>query len=132
MSYQSSSSPQPSLPLVVTLNFIKDASIEHEYLASMVRVKHVPLSLLVEAKFESAATVLLHSLAFLPRDMQHRFRPWQIILCLGSSDHSLDSAIAVDLWLSRLVHVDFGWDGKEKEGIGHVHGGRRRRVSECI
>ncbi|KAL7591483.1 hypothetical protein Lser_V15G31548 [Lactuca serriola] len=106
MSYRSTSSPQPSLPLVVTLNCIEDASIEQEYLAGIARVEHVPLSLLAEAKIESAAAVLLHSLAFLPRAAQRRLRPWQIVLCLGSSDRSVDSAIAADLGLGRLVHVD--------------------------
>ncbi|KAI3800547.1 hypothetical protein L1987_28638 [Smallanthus sonchifolius] len=106
MNYRSNSSPQPSLPLVVTLNCIEDTSIEHEYLAGVARVEHVPLSLLAEAKIESAAAVLLHSLAFLPRAAQRRLRPWQIVLCLGSSDRSADSAIAADLGLGRLVHVD--------------------------
>ncbi|XP_024992708.1 C-terminal binding protein AN isoform X2 [Cynara cardunculus var. scolymus] len=106
MSYRSNSSPQPSLPLVVTLNCIEDVSIEQEYLAGVARVEHVPLSLLAEAKIESAAAVLLHSLAFLPRAAQRRLRPWQIVLCLGSSDRSVDSAIAADLGLGRLVHVD--------------------------
>ncbi|KAI3494922.1 hypothetical protein L1887_36962 [Cichorium endivia] len=106
MSYRSNSSPQPLLPLVVTLNCIEDASIEQEYLAGIARVEHVPLSLLAEAKIESAAAVLLHSLAFLPRAAQRRLRPWQIVLCLGSSDRSVDSAIAADLGLGRLVHVD--------------------------
>ncbi|XP_071697455.1 C-terminal binding protein AN [Rutidosis leptorrhynchoides] len=106
MSYRSNSSPQPSLPLVVTLNCIEDISIEQEYLAGVARVEHVPLSLLAEAKIESAAAVLLHSLAFLPRAAQRRLRPWQIVLCLGSSDRSVDSAIAADLGLGRLVHVD--------------------------
>ncbi|CAI9292132.1 unnamed protein product [Lactuca saligna] len=102
MSYRSNSSPQPSLPLVVTLNCIEDASIEQEYLAGIARVEHVPLSLLAEAKIESAAAVLLHSLAFLPRAAQRRLRPWQIVLCLGSSDRSVDSAIAADLGLGLL------------------------------
>lgn len=91
---------------MVTLNCIEDASIEQEYLAGIARVEHVPLSLLAEAKIESAAAVLLHSLAFLPRAAQRRLRPWQIVLCLGSSDRSVDSAIAADLGLGRLVHVD--------------------------
>ncbi|KAL4562672.1 hypothetical protein LXL04_026702 [Taraxacum kok-saghyz] len=106
MSYRSNSSPQPTLPLVVTLNCIEDTTIEQEYLAGIARVEHVPLSLLAEAKIESAAAVLLHSLAFLPRAAQRRLRPWQIVLCLGSSDRSVDSAIAADLGLGRLVHVD--------------------------
>ncbi|KAK1420210.1 hypothetical protein QVD17_21616 [Tagetes erecta] len=103
MTYRSNSSP---LPLVITLNCIEDTSIEHEYLSGIARVEHVPLSLLADAKIESAAAVILHSLAFLPRAVQRRLRPWQIVLCLGSSDRSADSAIAVDLGLDRLVHVD--------------------------
>ncbi|MFS7932314.1 putative glycerate dehydrogenase [Helianthus anomalus] len=106
MSYRSNTSPQPSLPLVVTLNCIEDTTIEQQYLTGIARVEHVPLSLLSEAKIESAAAVLLHSLAFLPRAAQRRLRPWQIVLCLGSSDRSADSAIAVELGLVRLVHVD--------------------------
>ncbi|KAI3787401.1 hypothetical protein L1987_41849 [Smallanthus sonchifolius] len=106
MSYRSNSSPQPSLPLVVTLNCIEDASIEQEYLAGLARVEHVPLSLLAEAKIESAVAVVLHSLVFLPRAAQRRLRPWQIVLCLGSCDRSVDSAIAADLGLGRFVHVD--------------------------
>ncbi|KAK1408831.1 hypothetical protein QVD17_40913 [Tagetes erecta] len=102
MSYRSNS----SLPLVITLNCIEDTSIEHEYLAGVARVEHVPLSLLAEAKIESAAAVLLHSLVFLPRAAQRRLRPWQIVLCLGSSDRSMDSAIAADLGLGKFVHVD--------------------------
>ncbi|KAI7758409.1 LOW QUALITY PROTEIN: hypothetical protein M8C21_013097, partial [Ambrosia artemisiifolia] len=91
---------------IITLNCIEDTSIEHEYLTGIARVEHVPLSLLAESKIESATAVLLHSLAFLPRAAQRRLRPWQIILCLGSSDRSADSAIAVELGLGRLVHVD--------------------------
>ncbi|XP_076906794.1 C-terminal binding protein AN-like [Bidens hawaiensis] len=106
MSYRSTSSPQPSLPLVITLNCIESPTIEHEYLTGIARVEHVPLSLLADAKIESAAAVLLHSLVFLPRAAQRRLRPWQIVLCLGSSDRSTDSAIAVDLGLGRFVHVD--------------------------
>ncbi|KAJ0914356.1 putative D-isomer specific 2-hydroxyacid dehydrogenase, NAD-binding domain-containing protein [Helianthus annuus] len=102
MSYRSN----PSLPLVITLNCIEDTSIEHEYLTGVARVEHVPLSLLAEAKIESAAAVLLHSLVFLPRAAQRRLRPWQIVLCLGSSDRAVDSAIASDLGLARFVHVD--------------------------
>nr|GMD09622.1 C-terminal binding protein AN [Ipomoea batatas] len=49
---------------------------------------------------------MLHSLAFLPRAAQRRLRPWQLILCLGSSDRAVDSALAADLGLTRLVHVD--------------------------
>ncbi|XP_076890669.1 C-terminal binding protein AN-like isoform X1 [Bidens hawaiensis] len=100
------SQPSPSLPLVITLNCIESPTIEHEYLTGIARVEHVPLSLLADAKIESAAAVLLHSLVFLPRAAQRRLRPWQIILCLGSSDRSTDSAIAVDLGLGRFVHVD--------------------------
>ncbi|KAK9076391.1 hypothetical protein SSX86_004725 [Deinandra increscens subsp. villosa] len=106
MSYRSNSSPQSSLPLAITLNCIEDTIIEQEYLAGLARVEHVPLSLLSEAKIESAAAVLLHSLVFLPRAAQRRLRPWQFVLCLGSSDRSVDSAIATDLGLGRFVHVD--------------------------
>nr|XP_043621940.1 C-terminal binding protein AN [Erigeron canadensis] len=108
MSYRTSSnpSPQPPLPLVITLNCIEDTSIEQQFLTNIARVEHVPLSNLAESKIESAAAVLLHSLAFLPRVAQRRLRSWQIVLCLGSADRSVDSAIAAELGLGRLVHVD--------------------------
>uniref|UniRef100_A0A5B7AJL6 Putative C-terminal binding protein AN n=1 Tax=Davidia involucrata TaxID=16924 RepID=A0A5B7AJL6_DAVIN len=94
------------LPLVVTLNCIEDAGLEQDCLAGLAAVEHVPLSRLAEAKIESAAAILLHSLAFLPRAAQRRLRPWQLLLCLGSSDRSVDSALAADLGLHRLVHID--------------------------
>uniref|UniRef100_A0A2P2KNQ5 D-isomer specific 2-hydroxyacid dehydrogenase NAD-binding domain-containing protein n=1 Tax=Rhizophora mucronata TaxID=61149 RepID=A0A2P2KNQ5_RHIMU len=97
--------PAPPLPLVVTLNCIEDCAIEQDSLADVATVEHVPLSRLSDGKIESAAAVLLHSLAYLPRAAQRRLRPYQLILCLGSADRSVDSALAADLGL-RLVHVD--------------------------
>ncbi|XP_027351666.1 C-terminal binding protein AN isoform X1 [Abrus precatorius] len=97
-------SPTP-LPLVVTLNCIDDCSLEFESLAGVASVEHVPLSRLSDGKIESAAAVLLHSLAYLPRAAQRRLRSYHLILCLGSADRAVDSALAADLGL-RLVHVD--------------------------
>ncbi|XP_073313026.1 C-terminal binding protein AN-like [Primulina huaijiensis] len=94
------------LPLLVTLNCIEDAALEQQCLSGIARVEHVPLSRLAESRIESAAAVLLHSLAFLPRAAQRRLRPWQLILCLGSADRAVDSALASDLGLSRMIHVD--------------------------
>ncbi|XWS32131.1 hypothetical protein CRYUN_Cryun23aG0134800 [Craigia yunnanensis] len=96
--------PTP-LPLVVSLNCIEDCVVEQESLAGVALVEHVPLSCLGDGKIEAAAAVLLHSLAYLPRAAQRRLRPYQLILCLGSSDRAVDSALAADLGL-RLVHVD--------------------------
>ncbi|KAL3814807.1 hypothetical protein ACJIZ3_016075 [Penstemon smallii] len=101
-----SASQSQSLPLVVTLNCVEDTVLEQECLSGVALVEHVPLSRLAESRIESAAAVLLHSLAFLPRAAQRRLRPWQLILCLGSSDRAVDSALASDLGLSRLIHVD--------------------------
>ncbi|KAJ8433661.1 LOW QUALITY PROTEIN: hypothetical protein Cgig2_002332 [Carnegiea gigantea] len=95
--------PQP--PLVVTLSCIEDNELEQDSLAGVAAVEHVSLNRLADGKIESAAAVLLHSLAFLPRAAQRRLKPWQLILCLGSYDRAVDSALAVDLGL-RLVHVD--------------------------
>ncbi|KAG2396582.1 C-terminal binding protein [Vigna angularis] len=61
--------------------------------------------ILSEGKIESAAAVLLHSLAYLPRAAQRRLHSYHLILCLGSGDHAVDSALSADLGL-RLVHVD--------------------------
>lgn len=97
--------PTPPIPLIVTLNCIEDNSLEEESLAGVAIIEHVGLSRLADGKIESAAAVLLHSLAFLPRAAQRRLRPWQLVLCLGSSDRAVDSALAADLGL-RLVHVD--------------------------
>ncbi|KAI4328833.1 hypothetical protein L6164_021158 [Bauhinia variegata] len=96
--------PTP-LPLVVTLNCIEDCALELESLAGVATVEHVPLSRLADGKIESAAAVLLHSLAYLPRAAQRRLHSDQLILCLGSADRSVDSSLASDLGL-RLVHVD--------------------------
>uniref|UniRef100_A0A7N1A3X0 D-isomer specific 2-hydroxyacid dehydrogenase NAD-binding domain-containing protein n=1 Tax=Kalanchoe fedtschenkoi TaxID=63787 RepID=A0A7N1A3X0_KALFE len=93
------------LPTVVTLNCIEDPSLEQSSLAEIAAVDHVPLSRIAEGKIESAAAVLVHSLAYLPRAAQRRLHPYQLILCLGSSDRTVDSALAADLGL-RLVHVD--------------------------
>ncbi|KAG8363298.1 hypothetical protein BUALT_Bualt19G0007700 [Buddleja alternifolia] len=107
MSHRNNAAAQSdALPLIVTLNCIEDAVLEQECLAGVATVEHVPLSRLSESRIESAAAVLLHSLSFLPRAAQRRLRPWQLILCLGSSDRAVDSALAIDLGLSRLVHVD--------------------------
>ncbi|KAH8516862.1 hypothetical protein Peur_048114 [Populus x canadensis] len=96
---------QNLLPLVVTLNCIEDCAIEQDSLSGVASIEHVPLSRLSDGKIESAAAVLLHSLAYLPRAAQRRLRPYQLILCLGSADRAVDSALAADLGL-RLVHVD--------------------------
>ncbi|XP_022757447.1 C-terminal binding protein AN-like [Durio zibethinus] len=96
--------PTP-LPLVVSLNCIEDCFLEQESLAGVALVEHVPLGSLGDGKIEAAMAVLLHSLAYLPRAAQRRLRPYQLILCLGSSDPTVDSALAADLGL-RLVHVD--------------------------
>ncbi|KAK3009386.1 hypothetical protein RJ639_014649, partial [Escallonia herrerae] len=106
MPHHNPPAPPSPLPSVVTLNCIEDTALEQECLAGVAAVEHVPLSRLAEARIESAAAVLLHSLAFLPRAAQRRLRPWQLVLCLGSSDRSVDSALAADLGLQRLVHVD--------------------------
>ncbi|CAI9102012.1 OLC1v1000196C2 [Oldenlandia corymbosa var. corymbosa] len=111
MSHRNNPTPPPNsqsqpLPLVVTLNCIEDSTLESDCLSGVAAVEHVSLSRLAEARIESASAVLLHSLAFLPRAAQRRLRPWQLILCLGSSDRSVDSALAADLGLNRLVHVD--------------------------
>ncbi|CAN1309043.1 C-terminal binding protein AN [Linum perenne] len=95
----------PPLPLVVTLNCVDDCGVEQESLSGVAAVEHIPLSRLADGKIESASAVLLHSLAYLPRAAQRRLRPYQLILCLGSADRAVDSALAADLGL-RLVHVD--------------------------
>nr|XP_010933955.1 C-terminal binding protein AN [Elaeis guineensis] len=95
------------LPLVVSLNCLEDPSLEQEGLEGVAAVEHVGLSHLADGRIESAAAVLVHSLAFLPRAAQRRIRPWQLLLCLGSTDRAVDSALAADLGL-RLVHVDAG------------------------
>ncbi|XP_052192374.1 C-terminal binding protein AN [Diospyros lotus] len=105
MAHRSEVAPPP-LPLVVTLNCIEDTALEQDCLAGVAGVEHIPLSRIAEAKIESAAAVLLHSLAFLPRAAQRRLRPWQLVLCLGSSDRAVDSALAAELGLHRLIHVD--------------------------
>ncbi|XP_022895503.1 C-terminal binding protein AN-like [Olea europaea var. sylvestris] len=107
MPQRKNSTNQPqSLPLVVTLNCIEDTVLEQECLMGVARVEHVPLSRLADARIESAMAVLLHSLSFLPRAAQRRLRPGQLILCLGSSDRAMDSALAADLGLGRLIQVD--------------------------
>ncbi|XP_078447829.1 NAD(P)-binding Rossmann-fold superfamily protein [Wolffia australiana] len=93
------------LPLVVSLNCLHDTSLESQALAGLALVEHVSLARLAEARTESAAAVLVQSLAFLPRAAQRRLRPWQLVVCLGSSDRAGDSALAADLGL-RIVHVD--------------------------
>ncbi|XP_068669771.1 C-terminal binding protein AN-like [Aristolochia californica] len=95
----------PMLPLVVSLNCLEYCSLEQESLAGLAAVEHVSLSRIAEGRIESASAILLHSLAFLPRAAQRRLQPWQLILCLGSADRVVDSALAADLGL-RLVHVD--------------------------
>ena len=55
------------LPLVVTLNCIEDCALEQDSLSGVAAVEHVPLSRLSDGKIESAAAVVLHSLAYLPR-----------------------------------------------------------------
>lgn len=94
-----------AVPLVITLNCLEDPSFEQETLAGVAAVEHIGLSHLAAGRIESAAAVIVHSLAFLPRAAQRRLQPWQLILCLGSTDRSVDSALAADLGL-RLVHVD--------------------------
>lgn len=96
-----------TLPLVVSLNCLEDPALEEETLAGLATVEHVGLSHVSDGRIDSAAAVLLHSLAFLPRAAQRRLQPWQLILCLGSTDRVVDSSLASDLGL-RLVHVDSG------------------------
>nr|GEY71784.1 C-terminal binding protein AN-like [Tanacetum cinerariifolium] len=103
---QNRSMTSSSLPLIITLNCIEDTTLESQYLSTLARVEHVPLHLLADSNIEHASAVLLHSLAFLPRAAQRRLRPYQLILCLGSADRAVDSAIASELGLGRLVHVD--------------------------
>ncbi|CAN6306053.1 unnamed protein product [Urochloa humidicola] len=92
-------------PLVVALNCLEDSSLEQEALSGAAAVEHAPLSALSAGRVESAAAVLLPSLAFLPRAAQRRLRPWQLLLCLGSPDRAADAAAAAELGL-RIVHVD--------------------------
>ncbi|KAG8391875.1 hypothetical protein BUALT_Bualt01G0232400 [Buddleja alternifolia] len=104
--HRRSTAASESLPRVVTLNCIEETVLEQECLTGVAHVEHVPLSRLADSRIESAAAVLIHSLAFLPRAAQRQLRPWQLILCLGSSDRAVDSALAADLGLNRLIHVD--------------------------
>ncbi|KAK4802005.1 hypothetical protein SAY86_000208 [Trapa natans] len=106
MTHRINPAPSPA-PLVVTLNCIEDCSLERESLSGLASVEHVPLSRLAlsDKTIESASAVLIHSLAYLPRAAQRRLRPYQLVLCLGSADRAVDSALATDLEL-RLVHVD--------------------------
>ena len=104
MPHRNNATP-PSLPLIVTLNCIEDCSLELDSLSGVAAVEHIPLSRLSDGKIESAAAVLLHSLAYLPRAAQRRLRSYHLILCLGSADRAVDSSLAADLGL-RLVHVD--------------------------
>ncbi|XP_059634261.1 C-terminal binding protein AN-like [Cornus florida] len=106
MAHHNNPAPPPPLPFVITLNCIEDTVLEQDCLSDIAAVEHVSLSRLAEAKIESAAAVLLHSLTFLPRAAQRRLRPWQLVLCLGSSDRPVDSALAADLGLHRFLHVD--------------------------
>ncbi|KAJ7229545.1 hypothetical protein O6H91_Y459800 [Diphasiastrum complanatum] len=99
-------SPQ-GLPLVVALNCLEDCEIEAESLAGIATLQHVSLAQVSEGKIETAAAVLLHSLAYLPRAAQRCLQPWQLLLCLGSADKSVDSSLASDLGL-QLVHIDCG------------------------
>ncbi|WOL13692.1 hypothetical protein Cni_G22465 [Canna indica] len=82
-----------------------DPSLEREALAGTAAVEHAGLPGLSGGRIKSISAVLLHSLALLPRAAQRHLRPWQLILCLGSLDHAVDFALAVDLGL-RLIHVD--------------------------
>ncbi|KAG6503606.1 hypothetical protein ZIOFF_035922 [Zingiber officinale] len=93
------------LPLIVSLNCIENPSLEREALAGAAAVEHVGLPDLSGGRIESASAVLIHSLALLPRSAQRRLRPYQLVLCLGSQDRAVDSALAAELGL-RLVHVD--------------------------
>ncbi|XP_038684413.1 C-terminal binding protein AN [Tripterygium wilfordii] len=102
MPRRSNSTP---LPLVVSLNCIEDFALEQDSLAGIAAVEHVPLSRLADCKIDAASVVLLNSLSYLPRAAQRRLGPFQLILCLGSADRAVDSALAADLGL-RLVHVD--------------------------
>ncbi|KAL0904219.1 hypothetical protein M5K25_026300 [Dendrobium thyrsiflorum] len=95
----------PQLPLIISLNCIEDVSFEQQSLTGIASVEHVALSDLTDGRIESAAVVLLHSLAFLPRAAQRRLQSWQLIICLGSSSRVVDSALATDLGL-RVVHID--------------------------
>ncbi|WOL06283.1 C-terminal binding protein AN-like [Canna indica] len=92
-------------PLVVALNCLEDPSVEQEALADIAAVEHVSLSSLADGRIESASAVIVHSISLLPGPAQRRLRPWQLVLCLGSADRAVDSALAADLGL-RLVHVD--------------------------
>ncbi|KAI7733659.1 hypothetical protein M8C21_028602, partial [Ambrosia artemisiifolia] len=128
MSHRNNPTPHSSLPLVITLNCIEDTSIEHQYLTNIARVDHVPLSHLTDAKIESASAVILHSLVYLPRAAQRRLRPYQLVLCLGSADRAVDSAIASDLGLSRFVHVDVCRDEEVADTVMALFLGLLRRT----
>ena len=67
---------------------------------------------------------VLHSLAYLPRAAQCRLCPYQLILCLGSVNYSVDSTLAADLGL-RLLHMvssrakeiaNIEWEANAKSG----------------
>lgn len=97
----------PRLPLVVALNCLPDCSLEEEALQGVAQIEHVSLTQVGEGKIETAAAVLLHSLAYLPRAAQRRLQPWQLILTLSCMDKMVDSALANELGL-QLLHVDSG------------------------
>lgn len=97
----------PRLPLVVALNCLPDTTLEEGTLKGVAQVEHVSLAQVGEGKIETAAAVLLHSLAYLPRAAQRRLQPWQLILTLSCMDKMVDSALANELGL-QLLHVDSG------------------------
>ncbi|EFJ07708.1 hypothetical protein SELMODRAFT_928, partial [Selaginella moellendorffii] len=96
------------LPLVVALNCLEDWQILNaDALAGIATLEHLNLAQIAEGKLETAAAVIIHSLAYLPRAAQRRLQPWQLILCLGSIDKPADSTAAAEMGL-KLVHVDCG------------------------
>lgn len=101
----SANNGREGLPLVVALNCLEECKFEEETLNGIALFQHVELSRIADGRIEAAMAVLLHSLAYLPRAAQRRLQPWQLILCLGSSDKAVDSALATDLGL-QLLHVD--------------------------
>jgi ABC-type uncharacterized transport system substrate-binding protein len=84
-----------SLPLVVYLNCVEDCSAEQRELASVAVVEHVALTDIAKGRIEAATVVVVHSLAFLPRNAQRRLSPAQLILCLGSADKQVSHQFCI-------------------------------------
>lgn len=100
-------SGKSALPLVLAVNCLHDCELEREILRDVARVESITgFSRAHLALINQAKVVVVLSLNDLSSAAQKCLGKAELVVCIGSGNPQLEAAIAEDLRIQRLVHVN--------------------------